>query len=64
MNEHYHFYYIKDHLGNICAVWDATHDSVGATSGDKTVEGTAIFRTSKSNLRGSLFISAPLTFRL
>ena len=57
-----HYYYHQDHLGNICAVWDATHDSVGATSGDKTVEGTAIFRTSKRNLRGSLFISQPIHF--
>ena len=32
-----HYYYHQDHLGNICAVWDATHDSVGATSGDKEV---------------------------
>ena len=23
-----HYYYHQDHLGNICAVWDATHDSV------------------------------------
>ena len=23
-----HYYYHQDHLGNICAVWDATHDSI------------------------------------
>ena len=22
------YYYHRDHLGNICAVWDATHDSI------------------------------------
>lgn len=28
-----HYYYHQDHLGNICAVWDATHDSVVQESG-------------------------------
>lgn len=28
-----HYYYHQDHLGNICAVWDATHDSIVQESG-------------------------------
>ena len=27
-----HYYYHQDHLGNICAVWDATHN--GKLKGD------------------------------
>jgi 16S rRNA A1518/A1519 N6-dimethyltransferase RsmA/KsgA/DIM1 with predicted DNA glycosylase/AP lyase activity len=27
------YYYHHDHLGNICAEWDATHDSVVQESG-------------------------------